>query len=311
MHRYRKQLPQLGNSLFITDGGLETTLVYIDGMELPLFSAYLLLQDEKGTQRLRDYFTLYANIALRNNLGFIFESPTWRASRGWAQRLGIPTETLAELNRKSIAQLEELRGMYDRPQHPFVISGCIGPHGDGYQVGKLDAGQAEDYHREQVATFAGTSADMVAAITMTTIEEATGIARAAREYAMPVAISFTVETDGRLPDGATLQQAIAEVDAATNAYPAYYMVNCAHPSHFDRGLPRGRELLRLRGIRANASKCSHAELDNSTALDDGNPREFGQDYQRLRQLLPALTVMGGCCGTDHRHVESICRSLAA
>lgn len=310
-HRYRTQLPQLGKDLFLTDGGLETTLFFIDGYELPLFSAYLLMEHEAGRQRLRDYFTQYAGIARRHNLGFILESQTWRASRGWAERLDITPERLAELNRASIALLEDLRQVHDTPARPFVISGCVGPHGDGYRVGSLSIQQALDYHREQVATFAGTSADMIGAITMTTVTEAAGVALAAREQRMPVAISFTVETDARLPGGESLQEAIAAVDAATDGYPAYYMVNCAHPTHFEHGLPSGPELQRLRGIRANASKCSHAELDNSTELDAGNPQEFGEDYRRLRELLPALTVVGGCCGTDHRHIEHICLNLAA
>ena len=309
--RYRTQLPQLGESLFLTDGGLETTLVFIDGYELPLFSAYVLMQDEAGRKRLRDYFTQYAEIAKRHRLGFILEAPTWRASRGWAERIDIKPDQLASLNRASIALLEELRQVYDAPTQPVVISGCIGPHGDGYQSGKLNIQQALDYHREQVTTLATTTADMIGAITMTTIAEAAGIALAAREQGMPVAVSFTVETDGCLPGGESLQEAIRAVDAATDGYPAYYMVNCAHPTHFERDLPTGPELQRLRGIRANASKCSHEELDNSTALDAGNPGEFGEDYRRLRALLPALTVVGGCCGTDHRHVESICHNLAA
>lgn len=309
--RYRRQLPQAGNRLFLTDGGLETTLVFLDGMDLPLFSAFPLAGSEAGRARLRDYFRQYLDIARHHRLGFILEAPTWRASRGWAERLGIGADQLAVLNRASIDLLEELRLEYDSPERPHVISGCVGPHGDGYQVGSLSVQQALDYHLEQVATFATTAADLIGAITMTTIAEATGITLAAREMEMPVAVSFTVETDGRLPGGESLQQAIAGVDAATNGYAAYYMVNCAHPSHFEQSLPGGQELLRLRGIRANASKCSHEELDNSTELDDGNPQEFGEDYRRLRVLLPALAVVGGCCGTDHRHIEHICHHLAA
>ena len=137
-------------------------------------------------------------------------------------------------------------------------------------------------------------------------EEASGIARAAREAGMPVALSFTVETDGRLPTGQPLNEAIAQVDSETGAYPAYYMINCAHPTHFDTVLaPESEWINRIGGLRANASRMSHAELDEAEELDAGDPVELGQEYADLKRHLPNLTVLGGCCGTDHRHIEQI------
>ena len=127
---------------------------------------------------------------------------------------------------------------------------------------------------------------------------------------MPAAISFTLEIDGKLPSGDTLADAIARTDAETGAYPAYYMINCAHPTHFEHVLRDGGAWTkRIRGLRANASARSHAELDESTELDDGNPEELGVQYRELRSLLPQLTVVGGCCGTDHRHVAAICKAM--
>jgi homocysteine S-methyltransferase len=311
MTLYRKQLPQLGSHLFITDGGLETTLIFLEGIELPLFAAFDLLKDEAGTERLRNYYRRYATLAREHGHGFILESPTWRASKQWGERLGYDGNQLRELNCNAIKLMEEIRDEYATARTPFVISGCIGPHGDGYQAGKLNRENAWRYHREQSQAFAGTAADLITATTMTTVEEAIGVAMAAREFAMPVAISFTLETDGRLITGETLAEAIRSVDSALASYPAYYMVNCAHVTHFEDALPNGAELLRLRGIRANASKCSHAELDEAPALDDGDPLEFGDDYQRLFKRLPALIVLGGCCGTDHRHIASACSSLVS
>jgi S-methylmethionine-dependent homocysteine/selenocysteine methylase len=307
MPRYRTALPQLGGELFLTDGGLETTLIFHEGLELPDFAAFLLLKDAAGAAALRTYFHSYAAIAQRFSAGLVLESVTWRANADWGARLGYSQEALADANRQAIQLLEDLRGEIERDQTPVVISGCIGPRGDGYiptQV--MSAHEAEAYHRAQVATFAETEADMVCALTMNYVAEAVGIARAAQRVGMPVAISFTVETDGRLPTGETLKDAIEAVDQATSRYPCYYMINCAHPSHFADVL-MGDEpwLRRIRGVRANASRMSHAELNEAPELDSGDPTELGNQYAALKQRLSNLNVLGGCCGTDYRHIEQI------
>jgi S-methylmethionine-dependent homocysteine/selenocysteine methylase len=309
MAKYRGDLPQIANQLFLTDGGLETTLVFHNGLDLPLFAAFDLLKDEQGRATLRDYYDRYAAIARADGLGFVLESPTWRASADWGFKLGYSAADLDRANRQSIELMEEVRRAFENGA-PMVISGCVGPRGDGYHPDALmTAEQAEAYHTAQVATFADTAADMVTAVTMTHAGEAIGITRAARAAGMPVAISFTLETDGRLPSGQNLREAIRDVDAATEDGPAYYMINCAHPSHFMDELAAAEGWTkRIRGVRANASKRSHAELDSSPDLDDGNPIELAADYVALRRMLPGLTVLGGCCGTDHRHVEQICRA---
>ena len=303
---YRSGLPQLEGDLFLTDGGIETTLIFHHGLELPAFAAFVLLRDEAGKDELRRYYAPYLQLARELGAGFVLESPTWRASPRWAAELGVPEQELDELNRKAIALMEELRG---EAAGPVVISGCIGPQDDGYNpTAKLTAAEARDYHATQVATFADTAADMVTAMTITYAHEAIGLALAAREAGIPVAISFTVETDGRLPSGQELGEAIAEVDAATDGAPAYYMLNCAHPTHFEGVLEPGapwRE--RIFALRANASTRSHAELDEAEVLDEGDPIDLGARYAALRDRLPKLTVLGGCCGTDHRHVGEIAR----
>lgn len=297
----------------MTDGGLETTLVFHEGVELPHFAAFDLLKDTTGTERLRAYFERYAEIARRRGLGIVLESPTWRANRDWGEKMGYDALALADANRRGIGLLLEVRAAVETRGRPVVISGNLGPRGDGYRAdARMSARAARDYHAAQVETFAQTDADMVAAFTMNYVEEAIGIAAAAKDCAMPVAISFTVETDGRLPSGNTLAEAIAITDEVTGGYPAYYMINCAHPEHFEPVLRSGgawRE--RILGLRANASRKSHAELDESTDLDAGDPRELGGQYRTLRSLLPRLSVVGGCCGTDHRHVDEICLALAA
>lgn len=312
MTGYRDALPQLDGGLFATDGGIETTLIFLEGLELPDFAAFDLLKRPEGEAALRKYFRTYADIARRFGVGLVLESATWRASRDWAGRLGYSPAALAEANRKAVEILEELRAELQSRTTRIVVSGCLGPRGDGYSpAAVMSAKDAQAYHREQVETFARTSADMVTAITMTYVEEAIGIAEAAREARLPVAISFTVETDGRLPTGAPLGAAIEQLDAATAAYPSYYMINCAHPTHFEHVLDAAEPwTARIRGLRANASRKSHAELNESPELDVGDPAELGAQYAALRQRLPALAVLGGCCGTDDRHVESILRACA-
>jgi homocysteine S-methyltransferase len=292
----------------MADGGIETTLVFLDGLDLPHFAAFPLVNSAEGEAALRKYFRTYGELARRLGTGIILETPTWRANAEWAARLGYDAARLAEANRRSVRLVEEIRQECETDRAPIVISGCIGPRGDGYVPDTaMSEREAEDYHGVQIDTFAETAVDLVTAITMNYVEEAVGVTRAAQRAGMPVVIAFTVETDGKLPTGQSLAEAIGQVDAATSGYPAYFMINCAHPSHFDHVVQGGEPwAARIRGLRANASTMSHAELNEATELDAGNPMELGKQYAALRtRKLRQLNVMGGCCGTDERHVEQI------
>jgi len=299
-----KSLPQPGQ-LFLTDAGLETDMVYNRGLELPCFSSTTLLRHDAGQAALDSYFRDFLELARKSGTGCILESASWRASPDWAEPLGIAPEELHALIRRSVVGLRELAAEY--PDVEFLVSGCVGPRGDGYEAGDaMSIDQAEAYHGSQVRILADAAADLVTAITMTNSAEAAGIVRAAKASAIPVVISFTVETDGTLPSGETLADAIATVDEASAAYPAYYMINCAHPDHFEDILdPEASWTARIGGLRANASRCSHAELDRMTELDAGDPAELADQYRALRSRLPNLRVLGGCCGTDIRHVTAI------
>jgi S-methylmethionine-dependent homocysteine/selenocysteine methylase len=308
MTLYRDDLPQLADRLFLTDGGIETVLIFQDGFDLPHFAAFDLLRTSEGRDALKAYYERYIPIAVRERAGFILESPTWRASTDWGDRLGYSRQALAEINREAIQLMHGLRWQHQTSTAPMVVSGCIGPRGDGYVAGEvMTADVAETYHAFQADIFADAGADMVTAITMTNTPEAIGIARAARAAGLPAALSFTLETDGRLPTGETLGDAIARVDDATGGSPAYYMINCAHPSHFADVLdPAAPWAPRLRGLRTNASKLSHAELNEAAELDDGDPVELGIENAAIRTRFPHINVLGGCCGTDHRHVHQMC-----
>ena len=310
MGKYRRSLPQLGSQLFLTDGGLETTLIFHNGIELPHFASFDLLRTAAGRAMLHDYFLPYIETARTAGLGFILESPTWRANPEWAAKMGYSREALAAVNRDAIDLMAEVRFNFETPEMPMVISGNIGPRGDGYVAGaEMTPEAAAEYHDDQIKVFADSDADMVAAFTMTNVNEALGVVMAAQRHHMPAAISFTVETDGRLPSGQSLAEAIAAVDRATGNGPAYYMINCAHPTHFEGTLAgAGDWTNRIRGIRANASKRSHAELDCAPDLDAGDPAELGRQYRDLLRAFPQMRVFGGCCGTDHRHVAHICAS---
>ena len=303
----RKRLPQLDGGLFLTDGGLETTLIFHEGWDLPIGEAFMLLESEKGRKAIRDYFDRYLPEAVKRGVGFVLESPTWRANPDWAAKAGYDRDRLAELNRAAIDLMREVRAKYESPRTPIVISGNIGPRGDGYDPGALmTVAEATNYHAWQIGVFREAGVDFVSAFTMTNVNEATGVVRAAQTAGVPSVISFTVETDGRLPTGETLGEAIEQVDRATGNGPAYYMINCAHPTHFADALdPSAPWSKRLRAVRANSSCKSHAELDNSPELDIGNPQELGAQYADLLRRFPHINVLGGCCGTDHRHIECI------
>jgi len=296
----------LAGGTFITDGGMETTLIHRHGFELPCFASFPLLDDERGVEALRSYFEPYLALARGNGVGLLLDAPTWRASADWGARLGYSAEALDDVNRRAVAFVAELGD-------GVVVCGAVGPRGDAYRPGEqMSAAEAEAYHRRQIETFADTDADLVSALTLAYADEATGIARAAQAAGVPCSISFTVETDGRLPSGQSLRAAVEQVDRESDGAPAFFMVNCAHPTHIAHGLADdGAWRERIRGVRANASSKSHAELDESDELDDGDPDELARDLAALRPQLPNLSVVGGCCGTDERHIAALAAAWTA
>ena len=294
--------------LFLTDGGVETDLIFNRGIDLPFFASILLLRTAEGEKALEDYIRPYIELARRLGTGFEFVTASWRAGPDWAAPFGLTQDELDDLNRRSVERLRALQAEYR--DVPTIVSGCVGPRGDGYDPGHvMTVEDARDYHRHQIATLASAGADRITALTMTNIPEAVGIVEAAKAVGIPITVSFTVETDGRLPTGDSLESAVRAVDDATGSYPEYFMINCAHPDHFADVLAGGGEWTRrIGGLRANASRCSHAELDAMTELDDGDPAEFGQLYRDIRTRMPWLKLLGGCCGTDLRHVAAIAES---
>jgi S-methylmethionine-dependent homocysteine/selenocysteine methylase len=313
MAKYRDALPQLNGDWFLTEGGIETTLVFHKGIDLPEFASFPLLENEAGRKMLGDCVRPYFELARKHGVGMINETLTWRASRDWAQKLGISSADLERLTRTAVDEVVTFRKEYESNGNPVVISGCIGPRGDAYNPDRmLGIEEAERYHAEQIGVFRDTEVDLVTAATLTHVEEAIGITRAAGAAGLPVVISFTVETDGRLPNGIPLGEAIDAVDQDEGPSPAYYMINCAHPTHFASVLEPGASWTeRIRCVRANSSALSHAELDESTEIDEGDPAELGQQHREILKTLTNVNILGGCCGTDERHVDAIFQACKA
>jgi len=294
-------------SMILTDGGLETTLIFQNGIDLPHFAAFDLINKPQYKKVLSSYYKKYMNLAVKNNTGFIMESPTWRANPDWGYKLGYSEKELVMVNKQAIADMQALSLEYSPQIETILISGCIGPRGDGYTVkDAMTAAEAATYHNDQIIAFKEAGADLTSAFTMNYINEGLGISLAAKKNRMLVVISFTVETNGNLPSGESLKSAIESIDKQTKNYPLYYMINCAHPSHFIHELEKkGAWKERIMGIRANASCKSHTELDESTEIDSGDIINLANWHKILKQQLPNLKVYGGCCGTDHSHIEAI------
>lgn len=308
MYDAHRVMPQLSGEMFVTDGGFETHMIFNEGQDLPNFSAFLLTDSEAGRAKMREYYHRYIDIAKKAGKGFIFDTNTWRASADWGALVGYDAAMLRQNNIDSIRFCRDVQKDFAMAGVDSLVSGVLGPRRDGwvYDAG-MTVAEAEDYHRAQVEAFAEAGADYVTVYTLTNTPEAIGIAKAAKQAGLNCVISFTLETDGNLPGGKPLGQAIEETDAATGGYPAYYMLNCVHPTHFAPTIRHGgRWLDRIGGLRANASMKSHAELDESPTLDIGDWRDLAQRYGRIMPLLPNLRVIGGCCGTDHRHIGAIC-----
>ncbi|MGI8930774.1 MAG: homocysteine S-methyltransferase family protein [Sphingomicrobium sp.] len=310
MPRYRNALPQLSGETFLTDAGLETDLIFNHGVEIPAFAAHTLLASIEGRAAINRYFQGFLELARERNAGFILDSATWKAHRHWARELSSDPAELRSANEESLRFIDQLRDRFSHNPKPIVLNAIIGPCGDAYRPeAAFSIDQAEAYHAEQIGWIADTEADMVTAVTFNQASEAAGLVRAARSANLPAAVSFTVETDGALPNGQSLADAIAEVDGASDGYPAYFMINCAHPDHFNKVLEDAPWARRIRGVRANASRKSHAELDEAPELDAGDPVEMAGQYRELEQRMPWLNIFGGCCGTDLRHVTEIAAAV--
>ncbi len=286
---------------------LGPAFLYLLVLFLTLVAAFPLLETERGREALTRYYADYLSLAADCDAGFVLETPTWRANRDWGVQLGYSPDALRRVAHDAVAFARSTTEGWTGSSG-VAVSGCVGPRGDGYEpASRMTASDAASYHVTQVRDLSDAGADLITAFTIPTLEEGVGIVAAAAEVGVPCVLGFTVETDGRLPTGMPLGEAIDQVDAATGSSAAWFMVNCAHPEHVLAGLPATDEawLGRIGAYRANASRQSHAQLDEAEELDDGDPAELAQAYLAVAERLPSLRVLGGCCGTDVRHVSAV------
>jgi homocysteine S-methyltransferase len=296
--------------IYLTDAGLETDLIFNRGVEIREFAAHTLLPDPQTRAAVAGYLRQFLSLAQDKEVGFILDSQTWKAHTHWAADLGATEDELHRANIDAIAFITGLRDEFTSNTKPVLLNGVVGPRGDAYAPeASIAAEEAQAYHAKQVGWHKEAGVDMLSAYTLTQSSEAIGIARAARDAGLPIIISFTVETDGKLPSGQSLGDAITAVDAATDEAAACFMLNCAHPDHFSSVLGDFPWARRIRGLRCNASRKSHAELDASLTLDDGNPDEIAEQYRAIKSDMPWLQIFGGCCGTDLRHVAAIATAI--
>lgn len=302
-----RALPHDTDKVFLAYAGTGTDLIFNRGIDLPGFASFPLVNDEHARPVLVQQMRELIDVARAAGLGAILDTPTWMANRDRAAKLGYAPGQLDDINRRAVAMMRALQD--EAGADDVLLALCLGPARDPYGTDDpLSVDEARAYHRTQIEVARDAGIDMVNAYTFNQVDEAAGVVLAAADLGVPVALSLVVETDGRLHNGTSLEDAMTQIDQLTDGAAAYFMINCAHPTHFADALTGNP---RLKGIVANASRCSHAELDEATTLDDGNPEELGAQMAELVRAHPALSVLGGCCGTDMRHMSRIARGVTA
>ena len=299
--------PRLKDKIYLTEGGTETEILYKWGYALPEFAMFPLLDNPEADAVIRDMYRRYFDVAAEHNTGMLVLGHDYRASPDWGAKLGYSPEGLAEMERRTVRFLDEIRAEYSAKVTDAYIAGCIGPRGDAYGTGaEIGENEAEDYHSVQLPTLRETPADMAIAVTFNNIPEAVGVIRAAEGIGLPIGVSLTLTTESRLRSGPTLRKAVETIDERTNGAAAWFGTNCSHPLEFEPALAdEGPWIERLRYMRPNAVKMEKLALCKLGHLEDGDPVELGHQMGDLARRYPQMDLLGGCCGTDERHLDEI------
>jgi S-methylmethionine-dependent homocysteine/selenocysteine methylase len=282
------------------------------GMD-PLVANASLLYTRAGREALVGLWTGYVDVARRAGLPVIVCTPTWRANRERLQRAGLPA--VGEVSRDAVALLERVRAAAGDHAPRVFLGALLGCRGDSYLPGEaLDAASAERFHREQAEALAGAAPDFLLAATLPACSEAVGLARALAATRLPYVLSFVLRPSGTLLDGTPLQAAVARIDAAADPPPAFYLGGCVHPVHFGSALAVATEASpgleeRVIGVQGNASRKAPEELEGSQRVDADEPEAFADAMEAVRRRFGAR-VLGGCCGTDERHMAAVARRAA-
>lgn len=300
--------PRLDDRIYITEGGIETEILYKWGFELPEFSMYPLLDNADAMKTIHAMFDRVFAAAAAHDAGIVLAGLDYRASPDWAEKIGYSRDQLDAFIHRNIAFLKGRREAHaDRVRDVYIAATC-GPRGDAYGTGgTITEDEAEAYHAFQIAASKAAGADLVIGITFNNIPESIGFVRAAQDVGIPVGISLTLTPEGVMRSGPSLQQAVEEIDAATDGAAAWFGTNCAHPVEFEPALNGGAWTDRLRYVRPNASKMDKIALCKLGHLEDGDPEELGGQMADLKRRFPQADILGGCCGTDERHLGEIAR----
>jgi len=305
--------PRLENKFYLTEGGSETEILYKWSFELPEFAMFTLLDDPEADNVIRGMFRRYFDVAAEHGTAMLLNGHDYRASPDWGAKLGYSSEDLRNVQHRVIRFLDDLRAEYADRVSDVYIAACIGPRGDAYGTGgDISADESEDYHSVQLHNLDGTAADMAVAATFNNVPEAIGVIRAANSIGIPIGVSLTLTPEGRLRSGPSLREAIETIDEASGGGAVWFGTNCAHPVEFEPALAdAGPWLERLRYIRPNAAKMDKIALCSLGHLEDGDPVELGQQMGEVARRFPRVDILGGCCGTDERHLSQIAQNVNA
>ena len=272
-----------------------------------------LIYSAEGRKTLGDIYRQYLSIGQRHNLPMLTLAPTWRANPERTARAGCgPVD---KLNSDCVEFLKEICTEFGAYQERLYVAGLLGCRHDAYKPAEaLNADAAEQFHAPQVKALAASRVDFIKAATLPAVSEALGIARAIAQTGIPCVLSFVIRPDGNVLDGTPLQKAVAQIDNETDQAPIFYMVNCVHPSVFMEAMSTetgsdGNLSERVIGFQGNTSSKSPEELDNLPYLDTTAPEPFAELMLRIHRTL-GTRILGGCCGTDNRHVEMVATLLA-
>ncbi len=296
---------------WLTEGGIETEIMYKWGHDMPHFAMFPLLERAAAAADIRGMYRRYLDVAARHGFAALIGGFDYRASPDWGALLGYSDEGLAEANLRSIDFLRGLAREYRDGLPDARIAGYVGPRGDAYSLNRtITEDEAAEYHAVQLATLKRAGVDLAWAVTFNNPAEARGVVRAAREIGVPLALSFSLTSSSRLASGQTLAEAVQSVDAASDGYPAFYALNCSHPLEFEPALTPGAWQDRLRCIRPNAARIDKIALCKLGHLEEGDPHELGRQMADVARRFPQMDIWGGCCGTCESHLEEIARRVA-
>lgn len=308
----RNPFPEAQPGIFyLSEGGTETEIMYGHGFDFPEFAMFTLLDQPAAMARVREMYERYLDTAARHGFAVLMGGLDYRASTGWAARVGCSGDQLRDVQMRCIDFLRTMAEPYVSQLPAVKISGLIGPRGDAYTADTtITAEESEDYHSEQIATLASAEVDLVQALTFNNVPEAVGVARAAARHGLSVSISFILDGPKRLAAGPTLREAIEAVDELTgDERPVFYGVNCVHPDEFAGALEDAEWFRRVRCLRPNAVMADKVALCSLGHLESGDPVALGATMGELSRQHPHLDIWGGCCGTWDTHLEEIARNV--